>query len=139
MKRVLGAFEKISFPDFGIFDVIAKVDTGAMSGSMHATHIREVNLPTGEVALSFRPFAKKQEYKVESFERKMVKSSNGASTERYIIPTTVIVEGVQYPIKISLADRSNMMKGVLIGREFLRSHGFIVDPQKGKKYRYEVM
>jgi hypothetical protein len=31
-----------------------------------------------------------------------------------------------------------MKKGVLIGRKFLRSHGFLVDTSKGTEYRYEV-
>jgi hypothetical protein len=57
---------------------------------------------------------------------------------RYVVPTTVVIEGVQYPIEVSLADRTLMKKGVLIGRRFLRSHGFIVDPKRGTKYRGEV-
>jgi hypothetical protein len=48
MEKVIGAFEQVSFPDFGLFDVVAKIDTGATSGSLHATKIKEVELPTGE-------------------------------------------------------------------------------------------
>lgn len=138
MKRVIGAFEKVSFPDFGLFDVVAKIDTGAMSGSLHATHIKQIDLPTGEKALSFRPYGKRLEVAVHSFSLKKIRSSNGVVDRRYVIPTTIVIRGVQYPINISLADRSLMMKGVLLGRRFLRSHGFIVDPTKGTKYRYEV-
>lgn len=139
MRRVIGAFEKVSFPDFGLFNIVAKVDTGAMSGSLHATRIKEVALPTGEKGLSFKPYGKKPAVVVNSYALKLVKSSNGISSQRYVIPTTIVIRGVQYPIQISLADRSLMLKGVLVGRRFLRSHGFIVDPNKGKKYRYEGM
>lgn len=138
MKRTIGAFEKVSFPDFGLIDVIAKIDTGATSGSLHATHIKEVILPTGEKALSFRPFGKRTAATVSSFELIEIRSSNGASSLRYLIPTTIIIRGVQYPIEVSLADRTLMKKGVLVGRKFLRSHGFVVDPKKGNKYRGEV-
>lgn len=138
MERVIGAFEKVSFPDFGLFDVVAKIDTGATSGSLHATRIKEITLPTGEQALQFLPYSKRKRIIVNSFELREVRSSNGASTLRYFIPTTIVIEGVQYPIEISLADRTLMKKSVLVGRRFLRSHGFIVDPKKGTKYRYDV-
>lgn len=138
MNKVIGAFEKVSFPDFGIFDVIAKIDTGALSGALHATKIREITLSTGEKAVSFLPYGQEPRVRVASFIKKDVRSSNGTLESRFVIPTTVVVKGVQYPIHISLADRTNMMKGVLIGRGFLRRHGFIVDATKGTKYRYEV-
>jgi hypothetical protein len=138
MNKTIGAFEKVSFPDFGLFDVVAKIDTGATSGSLHATRIKEVELPTGEQALKFLPYGRKNRVTVNAFQLKEVRSSNGASSLRYFIPTTIVIEGVQYPIEISLADRTLMKKGVLVGRRFLRSHGFIVDPKKGTKYRGEV-
>lgn len=138
MKKVVGAFEKVSFPDFGVTDIVAKIDTGALSGAFHATGIREITLVTGEKAVSFLPFGKEPRVKVASFIKKDVRSSNGTLETRYVVPTTVVVRGVQYPIQISLADRTNMMKGVLIGRGFLRRHGFIVDAKRGTKYRYEV-
>lgn len=138
MRKVIGAFEKVSFPDFGIFDVIAKVDTGATSGSLHATKIEEVKLPTGETALKFLPYGKRQRVIVNDFQLREVRSSNGASSLRYLVPTTIVIQGVQYPIEISLADRSLMKKSVLVGRRFLRGHGFIVDPKKGNEYRGEV-
>jgi hypothetical protein len=138
MKKVIGAFEKVSFPDFGLFDIVAKIDTGATSGSLHATNIKEMELATGEMAVKFKPFGRKPSVTVSSFQLKMVRSSNGESSMRYVIPTTIVIEGVQYPIEVSLADRTLMKKGVLVGRKFLRSHGFIVDPERGTRYRGEV-
>lgn len=137
-KKTIGAFEKVNFPDFEIVGTIAKIDTGALSGALHATGIKEVTLPTGEKAVSFLPYGKEPRVTLASFQTKDVRSSNGVLETRYVIPTTVVIRRVQYPIQISLADRSNMMKGVLIGRGFLRRHGFIVDAEKGTKYRYEV-
>jgi hypothetical protein len=138
MNKTIGAFEKVSFPDFGLFNVIAKIDTGATSGSLHATRIKEITLPTGEQALQFLPYGKKKRIVVNSFQLREVRSSNGVSSLRYFVPTTIEIEGVQYPIEVSLADRTLMKKAVLVGRQFLRSHGFIVDPKKGTKYRYDV-
>lgn len=136
-SKIIGAFEKVSFPDFGLKDVVAKVDTGAYSGALHATGIKEIILPTGEKAVSFLPYGKQPRTEVGAFAKKYVKSSNGSSELRYVITTTVVIRGVQYPIHISLSDRSNMRKGILLGRRFLRQHGFLVDATKGTKYRYE--
>lgn len=138
MQKVLSVFEKVSFPDFGTFDVVAKIDTGALSGALHATEVHEVELRTGKKAVSFLPFGKKPAVEVADFHIKQVKSSNGEVQQRYIVPTIVVIEGVQYPINISLSDRSHMMKGVLLGRSFLRQHGFLVDATGGEQYRYEV-
>ena len=134
-QKILGAFEKVSFPDFGLFDVVAKIDTGATSGSLHATKIKEITLPTGEKALKFQPYGKENPYTVTAYALTEVRSSNGVSSLRYVISTTIEVEGVLYPINITLADRTLMKKGVLVGRRFLRQHGFIVDAQRGTQYR----
>ncbi len=138
MKKTIGAFEKVSFPDLGLLDVVAKIDTGATSGSVHATHIKEVVLPTGKKAVSFIPYGTEPEVRVTDFELRDVRSSNGAISLRYVIPTMVVIRGVQYPIQVSLADRTLMKKGILIGRSFLREHGFLVDANEGEQYRYEV-
>jgi len=137
-QKIVGAFEKVSFPDFGIFNEVAKVDTGALSGALHASGIREVDLPTGKKAVSFLPYGKAPRVTMADFETKEIRSSNGVIQQRYVVSTTVVIRGVQYPIHISLADRSHMMKGILIGRRFLRTHGFLVDSNGGTQYRYEV-
>lgn len=138
MKKTIGSFEKVSFPDFGLFDIVAKIDTGATSGSLHATEIRVVKLKTGEQTLKFLPYGKNPAVYVKSYRLQGVRSSNGETSLRYAIPTTVVIEGVQYPIRLTLADRTPMKKGVLLGRRFLRRHGFVVDVKKGTKYRREV-
>jgi hypothetical protein len=138
MLKTIGAFAEVSFPDLGIQNTIAKVDTGALSGALHATNIVVVKLPTGEKALKFTPYGQKKPARLTAYRRKKVRSSNGALEWRYVIRTTIVIRGVSYPINITLADRSQMMKAVIIGRRFLRRHGFLVDPKKGTKYRYEV-
>lgn len=135
MKRTIGSFEKVSFPDFALFDTIAKIDTGATSGAIHATDIKEIQLPTGTKALRFKPFGRSNYVTVNSYSRRKIRSSNGQVSNRYLIPTTIVIQGVQYPINATLADRSLMKKDVLVGRKFLRSHGFMVDVKKGTQYR----
>lgn len=138
MNKIIGSFEKVSLPEFNLWDIIAKIDTGATTGSLHATHIKEATGPDGEKVLSFRAYGRQPAVMVESFRLKQVRSSNGEVEIRYFIPTTIVIRGVHYPIKLSLADRTPMKKGVLLGRRFLRRHGFVVDVKKGTKYRGEV-
>lgn len=138
MKKVIGAFEIVGFPDFGVSEIIAKIDTGAASGAVHATRIKVVKLPTNQDAISFYPLGAGKKIVSSAFTLTNVRNSMGNSESRYVVPTTVIIEGVQYPINISLTNRANMKKKVLIGRKFLREHGFVVDTIKGTEYRNEI-
>ncbi len=138
MKRTIGSFEKVSFPSFGLFNIVAKIDTGATSGSLHATQIKEVKLKSGKHVLKFLPYGKKPAVYVKNYSLRGVRSSNGEISMRYVIPTIIVIGGVQYRIRLTLADRTPMKKGALVGRRFLRRHGFVVDVQKGTKYRGEV-
>lgn len=138
MRKIIGAFEIVSFPDFGVEGVLAKIDTGATSGAVHAVRMKEITLETGEKAVSFYPLGSAQKVITSAFSVTTVKNSMGNTQKRFVVPTTVVIEGVQYPINISLTNRSRMKKKVLIGRRFLRDHGFIVDTVKGTEYRSEV-
>src|SRR3990167_10377843 len=103
MPKTIGAFAKVSFPDLGIYNTIAKVDTGALSGALHTTNIVVVKLPTGEKALKFTPYGQKKPARLTAYRRKKVRSSNGEFEWRYIIRTTIVIRDVNYPINITLA------------------------------------
>ncbi len=137
--KVLGAFEIVSFPELGVKDTVAKIDSGAYSGALHATDVSERKNKKGENILIFHPFGDPDlRVRTKQYERKRVRSSSGHLEERYVVKTTVVIDARKYNVEISLTDRSNMMKGVLIGRKFLRQYHFLVDVHKGKQYRYAV-
>jgi hypothetical protein len=127
MKKTIGTFAKVSFPEFGMSNVRAKVDTGAFTGALHTTKIHEED-EDGVPILYFSPFDHpKMVYKTDNFERGIVKSSNGETAERYFIETNIEIQGKRYAITLTLADRSEMKWPVLIGRRFLHANEFIVD------------
>jgi hypothetical protein len=131
---IIGAFERVSFPDFHPEQMIAKIDTGAYTGALHCTKIREINSEEGH-ALIFSPFDHPElELKETDFLVKHVRSSNGQSSTRYFIQTNIMICGKEYPIVLSLADRSEMKWPVLIGRKFLRANNFLVDARKPQHY-----
>lgn len=137
--KFIGGFELVSFPDFGNNQTVAKIDTGAYSGTLHATDIREITHKDGSKSLEFHPLGvSRNKTTVDEFKLKQIRSSNGQLETRYVVTTKIILQDQEYPITISLADRSAMMKSVLIGRQFLRRHHFVVDVRKGTQYAYAV-
>lgn len=134
MKKIIGKFEQVTFPDFGIDAVVAKIDTGAYSGALHATKIREIKEGNTTI-LEFAPFdhpatiIKTNKYKIGH-----VKSSNGHTDERYYIDTTVTIHGKKYPVNITLSDRSSMKYALLLGRKFLMQNDFLVDVSIDNRY-----
>ncbi len=134
----IGTFEPVQFPDFKLGEMTAKIDTGAFTGALHCTQIREEDTKDGKV-LVFSPFDQpKAERRVDKFAVDHVRSSNGEKKARYFVETKIIIQGKTYPIVLSLADRSEMKWPVLIGRKFLRRNHFLVDSRKGAQYLEQV-
>lgn len=126
--KTVGRLLQLDLPLLGIEAIVAKVDTGAFSGALHATRIREVQDKLGNKRLRFCPLGSSDHtIEVATYHRRKVKSSNGMETLRYAIDTEVRIQGQTYPIAITLTDRSPMKRQMLIGRNFLRIHGFLVD------------
>jgi hypothetical protein len=131
--RIIGSFESVVFPEFNGYEVMAKIDTGAYTGALHCTKIREEETENGPI-LYFSPFDHPEiEISLKEFAVNHVRSSNGKMESRYFIDTSITVCGETYPIVLSLADRSEMKWPVLIGRKFLRKHNFIVDVNRDSK------
>ncbi len=131
---ILRAVEPVSFPEFEpIGQIPAKIDTGALTGSLHCTEIH-VTEEDGQQVLVFSPFDHPEiEMKTKDYTTGPVKSSNGEEEERFFINTTINIAGKTLPITLTLADRTEMMRDVLIGRRFLIEHGFLVDVNKSKQ------
>jgi hypothetical protein len=130
MKAVtLGGFELVSLPELKLLDVIAKVDTGAYSGAIHCTDIKVVQRgPSHKNYLSFKPAGLDSLLtETDHFRVRIVRSATGHKVRRYLITTTIEVQGKAYLIEIGLSDRTDMKKQVLIGRRFLREQGMLVD------------
>lgn len=125
-KLIIGRLEKVSFPDFGFSDIIAKVDTGAYTSSLHCDNI-ELDGNTLTFVLVHTHGEKK--FKTQDFYKKGIRSSNGRIQHRYIIKTKLQLFGKCYKTEFSLTDRSKMKYPVLLGRKVL-SGRFIVDVSK---------
>lgn len=128
VPKSIGRLLSVDLPLLGIENVVTKVDTGAFSGALHATRIREVIAKDGSKRLRFSPLgSSRHTLEVASYHKRRVKSSNGIISNRYAIDTDITIMGQTYPITITLADRRTMKYPMLVGWNFLRIHGFLVD------------
>lgn len=130
-KKIIGRLEYIDLPDFDMSGIVAKIDTGAYNGAIHATNIVEDE----EGGLTFNildpdhPEFKDNVYKADDYIKKPVKTSRGFSEDRYFIPVTVVISGEVIKARLSLSNRKDMRYPVLIGRKVIKNH-FIVDVSK---------
>ena len=126
-RTIVGAFETIAIPEFGVEGTVAKIDTGAWSGALHCTDIEE-----RDGRLYFTPLGKPElTTSTDDYEVRNVRSSNGVHEDRYRVPFTVIINDIPYDTTVTLTDRTSMQYEMLIGRRFLRGHGLIVDVTRG--------
>lgn len=126
-KRIIGRSERVWFPAWNIAAVNARVDTGAMSSSLHAEHI-EVFEKDGEEWVRFW-FDGHSDEVVETkvVKDKKVRSSNGTIQHRYYVQAEMFfADGSSYEILLSLANRTAMKHPMLLGRRLLNGK-FIVD------------
>ena len=130
-QKIIGRVEQVSFPEWDLFDLDAKIDTGAYTSSLHCHQI-EKSEREGTSYVSFRLLDPTHEtYDGKHFElpihkQKIVKSSNGIAEERFIVKTTMLLDGLEISIELSLTDRSGMRYPVLLGRKVLKGR-FLVD------------
>lgn len=129
---VLGWRESIALPEFGLAAMPAKIDTGARTSALHATHIELVE--AGGVALvRFRIDLGHGDATpvcvAHHVSKRRITSSNGQAEERLVITTRLELGGEAFDAEFSLADRSDMIHPVLVGRTALAKR-FLVDPAR---------
>ncbi len=130
-KLVIGSTDKVDFPDLNLENVGCKIDTGALTSSIHCHHVRLIER-NGEEYVTFQVLDpshekfKKKTYKVKEFTERKIRNSFGQSEYRFIIKTKVVLFDREFEAEFSLADRERMRYPVLLGKSFLKGR-FIVD------------
>ncbi len=134
-KLVIGRADTIAFPEQALFNIPAKVDTGAKTSAIWATNIVEHN---GGVSFTFfgpkSPLYTGEEVFVKHFSRVIIASSIGAEQLRYKVTLLMKLRSKRIRASFTLADRSQQAYPVLIGRNALRGK-FLVDVQSGQPDR----
>lgn len=126
-KQVIGRVDKIDFPKLNLFNIDAKIDTGAYTSAIHCS---EIIIDGNSLKCTFyskgHPNFSGKQVIFESYSKTDVKSSNGYKENRFKIKSEVIFFGKRYKINLTLSTRDDMKFPVLIGRQFL-SKKFLVD------------
>lgn len=139
----IGWCELVDLPELDLMGMHAKIDSGALTSSLHATRIRTFERD-GHRWVRFRsprsPGHDPVDIEAPLIEKRSVTSSNGARQERYVIATRVRLGPHEWDGQLTLANRTPMAFPVLVGRRALR-RGFLVNsgrrwvfgkPEKGK-------
>jgi hypothetical protein len=126
-KNLIGRREHIDFPDLGLFNITAKIDTGAYTSALHCHDIREIGGVLHFRLLSdVHPEFSGEDHSTSDFILKEIRNSFGESETRYIIKTRVKIGQRTIKSLISLTNRGTMRYPVLIGRRMLKNR-FVVD------------
>ena len=135
-KSVLGWREWLGFPELGIPQVKAKVDTGARTSCLHAFLVEPFE-KSGETWVRFGIHPKQGRTDEEVFcearvrDQRTVRDSGGHEELRYVIETLVTFGSNQHRIEVTLTDRDSMKFRVLLGRTAIRGR-YLVD--SGRSY-----
>jgi hypothetical protein len=128
---VLGRAEVIAFPEIGMSEVPARIDTGAKTSSIWASVIREENGVLSVIFLGpkHRSYSGNV-YTFTDYDQIPVTNSTGHMQIRYRIKLLIRIGGKSIRASFTLADRSQQVYPVLVGRTVL-SGKFIVNVKAG--------
>jgi ribosomal protein S6--L-glutamate ligase len=132
-KFTVGSDEWCALPDLGVAAVLARVDSGAKTSSLHATEIKTFDRD-GQAWVSFvlHPLQNdgRLALRCESpvIDSRVVKSSSGERERRFVIRTQCHLGGRSWPIEVTLTNRDSMDYRMLLGREAMNGQ-LLVDPE----------
>lgn len=133
---VLGWREWIGFPDLGISQIKAKVDTGARTSCLHAFLVEPFEQEGALwVRFDIHPNQNNSSEVLSCtapvLDKRVVKDSGGHEELRYVIETVISIGDRQHTVEVTLTDRDTMKFRVLLGRTAIRRL-YVVD--SGRSY-----
>ncbi len=117
------------------FDIKAKLDTGARTSSIHAKEIKSYK-KDGERWVKFILIVKDSKDVVHEIKmdkprsrRTKIKNHDGEHDRRHVVDFEVCFNGRVHTTEFTLADRSEYIYDILLGRQFLKKAA-IIDPKR---------
>lgn len=130
-KTTVGRSEYIDLPEWGIHDLLAKVDTGARTSALHVEDLQRLpgNRVGFRVILSRSKKSRSVHVEADVVKWAKVRSSSGHYSMRCFVRTLAKLGDVEKEIEISLDSRDQMNYRMLLGRKAL-AKDFVVDVAK---------
>lgn len=130
---VIGRVEWVSFPDWEVGRLRAKVDTGARTSALHVENVEELSRGRVrfDVILDRRRSHRRVHVTTHVRRRARVRSSNGQFEERIFVATTLRMGRYRFPIELSLVDRGDMLHRMLLGRNALEGRFWVDVSRRG--------
>ena len=132
--QIIGRIERMDIPEWLLFGLEAKIDTGAFSSSIHCHRI-EAFIKNSQKWVRFSLLDPEHEaynnkiFELPIYDVREVKSSNGLTESRYFVRARIQLNDRIIDTELSLTDRSEMKFPILLGRKFLMNR-FLVDVAK---------
>ncbi|MCH1553597.1 MAG: RimK/LysX family protein [Luminiphilus sp.] len=127
----LGWREWVELSALGIGPLQAKIDTGAKTSALHATHLEfSTDGDNDWVSFTFEDAPHDQSPKRHTarvVEFRNVTNSGGQMELRPVIETSIQIGKTALAIELTLTERSNMAYAMLIGRTTMQRQ-FVVNP-----------
>jgi len=127
---IAGWREYVDLPEFDVFRIKAKLDTGARTSALHV-HRLSVALEQGEPLAQFeiRHEGRSAIHMLPMIDRRWIKDSGGHRQHRPVVQTLLRLGDQQWPIELTLTNRSGMRHGLLLGRSAMQSR-LQIDPAR---------
>jgi hypothetical protein len=125
--EIVGWLEHISLPSLNLYDIEAKIDSGAQTSALHAENIEYFFQDEKKhVQFNFRTEAGEIIHSKALFiEERGVTSSNGHSTTRPVIQLPIQIGSQEFDTQMTLINRQSMKFKILIGRNTLHQRFLI--------------
>ena len=137
LKAVVGRAELVDIPVGGVYNVPAKIDTGAYRTSIWAS---DIEVKDGVLYFKLLGPACAQysgeEVSTDKYELIEVENSFGHKEKRYSIHLSIRMGTKKVMTNVTLSDRSNKTYPILIGRKMLRGK-YLVDVSEGQPLKDE--
>jgi hypothetical protein len=137
--QILGRSDRVDLPGLGLFDIHAKIDTGAYSCSLHCSSAEVVDGKLVFVLLDEEhPEFTGMPFVFKKFEQREIKNSFGEAELRYVIKTRVKIFDHLIKAEFSLSNRGSLKFPVLLGRRILRKRFLIDVTKKDLSYQNKI-